>query len=473
MTYDSTPSGDMEAAGSEPVDEPVCPCNGGNRYWLENSSDWDVSCTFSAGGVVSPVLPRTNSTDTRVPNTVEGSGGALEMTINGTTTTVIESVDTSLLAAPEDLRAGLIVGPHSIFGPEPLSPDANGIAFTAEAQEVSISQFLPPGVSSADTEIDLVAVLEGAQAEGALPPGSYSVDSLGESGLRWFMYTLLINTATNSSDVARATVEDAFRVFNVRSVDQMRSFLREVMVGARFTVKPIASWGGKVAVIFKGRTAGRAFLTSAMYGMRNSKVGYVSAFAEVASGQATAGTVARGAVKGNLIGFLVATVIEVADFIQNEDPEKNWGTLLAGLGVQFSKVFIAGVAGILVAGAVAASVAAAPVILVVGVGLAVSIAVGVGLEWLDEAGGISEGARKIGTAFGGAVLDAVRSVRAFIEFIATADSSTLDRMVDDWNRVVDNMIEDAARADPGGYCFFTCDNIMDALDGLAESTGAN
>lgn len=146
---------------------------------------------------------------------------------------------------------------------------------------------------------------------------------------------------------------------------------KELMVGGRFQVKRIASWGGRYAVVFKGNARNRSFLTAIMYGIDNSRVSYISSYAQVTSdilegnpgnavrsaaqGSAPALTRAAPYVNGNFIGFFISAAFDVKEFIEEEDPEKNWGELLGALGVTFIKVWAAGFTGILLAGILASS----------------------------------------------------------------------------------------------------------------------
>lgn len=465
-----TPSQSMEAAGSAPVDEAVCPCNGGNRFWLENSSGQSLSTTFSAGGTASPVLPQTSMTDTRSVNTLEGSGGPLQMTINGRSTTVLENVDTSLMAAPEDLRAGLVVGARRSAPPAPLESTTRGIAFTPEHETVGIGDFLPSGVSEGNTDIDLVCVMQTVPGSGQMAPGTYPIDGLNDDQALWFLRSVMASFLVNSADAARTTLADIQQAFRVNNITQLRGIIRELVFEARFTVKPISSWGGQMAIIFKGRHTGRAFLTAIMYGTRNAKMGYVSSYAQIAGALRNGGQgagnaiadVARGTGRGNIIGFFVAAVIEVHDFFIDEDPEKNWGDLLGRLGVSFAVVWAAGFVGTLAAGAFAAAAAgAAPVILVVAVGVVAAVAVGFLLDKALEALGVSDGAARIGREFANVVNRAIVATGAFVDRIIQSSVSWLERQIDAWNASVQNVIEDARRNDPVGYCALFCSNPLD------------
>lgn len=85
------------------------------------------------------------------------------------------------------------------------------------------------------------------------------------------------------------------------------------------------------------------FLTSAIYGLNNSKISYISSYAKgmeaVQSRSASAaGAVVRGAAKGNFTGFFISAIYDIAEFVQSENPEQNWGELLGALGVTFVKV---------------------------------------------------------------------------------------------------------------------------------------
>ena len=440
----------------------------GNRFWLENQSGTPRSVTFSAGGSASPVLPQTATQHTRLENTLAGSGGALELSFDGQTATVLENVDTGLMTTPEDLRAALIVGAPRTSPPTPISGD-RGIPFTSEVETARLGDFLPSGVSEANTDIDLVMCLQAAEDPHAITAqGLYDVDTLSEDQAAWVLKSLLINTITNSADGARVTLADVRRSFDVRTLSQMRAALNELIWEGKFYIKPISSWGGRFAIIFKGRTGGRAFLTAAMYGLRNRSMQFVSSYADIAasvqSGNTGAGaaSAARGVVKGNLIGFIVAGVVEVSEFMQSEDPEKNWGDLLGGLSVAFVKVWVAGFVGTLAAAAVVSAAAAgliasAPVVLVVGVGVGVAIAVGFALDGLDQWLGVSDAARRIGRSLGTMVTRAVEATAAFVERIVMRP---IDDMLDQWMR---DFREHLRRHDPVGHCALFCTNPLDQL----------
>ena len=182
----------------------------------------------------------------------------------------------------------------------------------------------------------------------------------------------------------------------------------------------------------------RSFLTAAAYGLRNGKMSYISILSDVMSARAGGGTgaasAARSAAKGNFIGFIIAANFDVSDFVQSEGPENNWGDLLGALGVTFAKVWAAGFAGVMIAGAIAASAAAAPVILVVGIGHGVSIIVGVLLDKIDQWLAVKERASRIGRDFAGAVSRRLRAITAFIEEIATNVDSLLDQWYADFEQ---------------------------------------
>ncbi|TNE63933.1 hypothetical protein [Celeribacter ethanolicus] len=188
---------------------------------------------------------------------------------------------------------------------------------------------------------------------------------------------------------------------------------------------------------------------------------YISSYADVMSARAGGGTgaasAARSAAKGNFIGFIIAASFDVSDFVQSEDPEKNWGDLLGALGVTFAKVWAAGFAGVMIAGAIAASAAAAPVILVVGIGLGVSIVVGVLLDKIDQWLAVKERASRIGRVFAGAVPRGLRAITAFIEEIAT----NVDSLLDQWYADFEQHLREN---DPLGHCALFCSDPLDQLD---------
>lgn len=237
-------------------------------------------------------------------------------------------------------------------------------------------------------------------------------------------------------------------------------------MNGRFYVKQIASWGGQSAIIFKGAAKSRSFLTAISYGLRNSKMSYLSSYAmgidAVQNPSArTVGRVASTAAKGNLIGFVIAAHADVTDFIKSEDPEKNWGELLGSLGFTFIKVWIAGFVGILGAAAIAsaalaAGAAAVPVVVVVGIGVGIAIGAGVLLDWLYNATGFKAAAKKIGRKFGLAVNKGFSAASAFIDSISTS----AEGIIDGWFQSFSNSLR---QNDPNGWCALFCSSPLDQV----------
>ena len=245
------------------------------------------------------------------------------------------------------------------------------------------------------------------------------------------------------------------------SPGQVRAALKEVILDGRFYVKQIASWGGQSAIIFKGAARSRSFLTAISYGLRNSKMSYISSYAlgkEAVQSPSTRtlGRVAGSAAKGNLIGFVIASHADVREFIQRENPEKNWGELLGSLGVTFIKVWAAGFTGILLAAFFASFYLSAPVALVVGVGVGFAIAAGMGLDWLGNMTGFKAAARKMGHKFGDAVQRGFSAATAFIERISTS----VEGVIDGWFQSFSSNLR---QNDPTGWCALFCSSPSDQL----------
>ncbi len=76
----------MSRYPAEPANQATCACDQGNRLWLENHSGQDMSVAVTVGSETSSILPQTASQPTRLGNTVAGSGGPLDLTVNGEST---------------------------------------------------------------------------------------------------------------------------------------------------------------------------------------------------------------------------------------------------------------------------------------------------------------------------------------------------------------------------------------------------
>lgn len=444
-------------------------CQQGNRLWLENQSGHSLSLAVTVGAQTSGVLPQTASQPTPLINTVDGSAGAIDIAVNGQTATLLTSVDPSLLIRPEDVQVGMIAA-QPRQGLQPIRGEGRGIPVLTAGNTLDISDFLSPGVTEDNTDIDLVMVLQANTGAGAITtPGQFVVDDLDDAQLQWLSSSIVQNTIAGGLNEASGLAVYAARIGRGQR-SQAIAALRELLFEGRFYVKPIASWGGAHAIIFKGVHRSRSFLTAISYGLRNGKMSYISNYAEIMSGTGSGlGNVARGTARGNFIGFIVAATFDVAAFVQSEDPEENWGGLLGGLGVTFVKVWIAGFAGILLAGAIASAAVAAgaasvPVLLVVGLGLGISIAAGFLLDKIDNWLGVKQTAQRIGRSFAGAVSRSMTAVGTFMERIATG----VDGLIDGWFR---DFEQNLRQNDPVGHCALFCSNPIDQLDAWMRGFG--
>ncbi len=469
LTPGQPPTTMMTGYPAEPPDQAACACRQGNQLWLENLSDRSMSVAVTVGGATSGILPETASEPTILINTVPGSGGPLDLTVNGNNARLLENLDPALLTRPEDVQVGVLAGPRR-DGLQPLD-QGRGIPVMSEGNEADLSAFLSEGVTETNTEIDLIMVCEAATGPGAVGPGAHNVDDLSDQQLGWLSGSLAQNTVANTANEA-GNVALFAREVGRGNRGQIVAALKEVILQGRFYVKSIASWGGKHAIIFKGVHRSRSFLTAIAYGLRNGKMSYVSSYADVMAAPTTgagAGSAARSAAKGNFIGFAIAAAFDVNDFIKSEDPEKNWGDLLGALGVTFVKVWIAGFIGIIAAAAiasaaVAAGAAAVPVIVVVGIGVGISIAAGFLLDKLDNWLGVKDRARRIGRTFAGAVNRGLRAVEAFVEKIVTTGKGLIDSWFDEFQQSL-------RRNDPNGWCALFCSDPLDQVNAWQRALG--
>ncbi|WP_148292691.1 hypothetical protein [Paracoccus aminophilus] len=402
-----------------------------------------------------------------LPNTVPGSSGPINLSINGSDTRVFQKVDPRLLARAEDVTLGIIVGsPRQ--GPRPMD-ESRGIPVMSDGNEADLSLFLSDGMSEWNTDIDMVMICLAAEGPGAITAeGIQQVDNLTETQLGWLSSSLAQNTVSGVANEG-GNIALFAREVSQSSRGQVIAALKEVIWQGRFHVKPIASWGGKMAIIFKGAHRSRSFLTAISYGLNNGKMTYISSYAEVAApGVSIAGraaAAASAASKGNFIGFAIAAAFDVNDFITTEDPEQNWSGLLGALGVTFVKVWIAGFVGILAGVVVIGIAAAAPVALVVGIGLSVSIFVGYKLDQLDNWLGVKDKAKKIGNAFAGAASRGLRAVSAFVQKIVTSGKGIVDGWFDEFQKKLQ-------RSDPTGWCALFCSNPIDLVNAWHRMFGA-
>ena len=448
----------MEEYPAAPVGATSLQCRQGNRLWLENLSGRDASVAVTVGSETSQILPQTASDFTLLPNTLAGSSGSVSIAINGQSCMPIEGLRPELLTCPEDVTVGLVTG-RARTTPNPLSGAERGIPVELNAAEADLSQFLPDGMTVSNTEIDMVFVGMAAGGPGAMPPGLHDVDSTSDAEAQWLAQSLISNTISSVGNEAGAVISFGLQT-GQSSPGQVRTALKEVIWNGRFYVRQIAAWGGQSAIIFKGAARSRSFLTAISYGLRNSKMSYLSSYAlgmeAVRNPSARSiGQVAQTAAKGNLIGFVIASHADVSEFIQSEDPEKNWGELLGALSVTFVKVWAAGFVGILMATALASiALSAAPVALVVGLGVGFAIGAGVLLDRLDNMTGFKAAARRIGHKFGLAVQKGFSAVSAFVERISTGVEGIIDR----WFQSFSNNLR---QNDPNGWCALFCSSSLD------------
>src|SRR5690606_13494653 len=137
------------------------------------------------------------------------------------------------------------------------------------------------------------------------------IDSTSDAEAQWLAQSLISNTISSVGNEAGAVISFGLQT-GQSSPGQVRAALKEVIWNGRFYVKQIAAWGGQSAIIFKGAAQSRSFLTAISYGLRNSKMSYLSSYAlgmeAVQNPSARSiGRVAQSAAKGNLIGFVIAS----------------------------------------------------------------------------------------------------------------------------------------------------------------------
>lgn len=338
----------MEQFPAEPVDATSLPCQQGNRLWLENLTGTNLSIAATVGSKTSGMLPQTASEPTLLTNSPDGSSGTIKLAVNGEICTAIQNVERSWIQQAEDVQVGIVVGQSRqqktpVNGPGNTIPvghisGADGGTLVAPPP-AELSLFLEDGMSESNTDVDLVFVGITAPGPNALPPGQYQVDDLPEETANWVLDSILANTIASTANEAGGV--GAFGRGVARNNPSMVwAALKEVILQGRFYIKSIASWGGRNAIIFKGLTGSRSFLTTAIYGLNNNKMTYLSSYAKgleaVQTGSLSgAGRVAVGAAKGNLIGFFISAAFDVTEFVRSEDPEQNWGGLLGALSVTF------------------------------------------------------------------------------------------------------------------------------------------
>lgn len=434
-----------------------------------------MSVAVTVGSETSSILPQTASQPTRLGNTVAGSGGPLDLTVNGVNARLLDNIDPALLTRPEEVQVGLIAGKRR--EPTPTGTQGRGIPVLSEGNEADLSAFLSEGVTEDNTDIDMIMVAEAASGPGAVSPGHHTVDALSSQSLNWLSASLAQNTVASSANEA-GNIALFARQVSQNNRGQVIAALKEIIFQGKFYVKAISSWGGKHAIIFKGAHRSRSFLTAISYGLRNNKMTYISSYADVMAAPThleRIGSAARTAAKGNFIGFAISASFDVGDFITSEDPEKNWGDLLGALGATFIKVWIAGFAGVIFAATIAASVAAAPVALVVTLGVGASIAVGWGLDQLDDYLGFKNWLKELFHDFaavigrlaavtGRAARIAAIMVVEFVEKIVVTGKGLINSWFDEFERSLRS-------DDPNGWCALFCSNPLDQADAWSRGLG--
>jgi hypothetical protein len=155
--------------------------------------------------------------------------------------------------------------------------------------------------------------------------------------------------------------------------------LKDFGTSGRFYVKTIK---GRQYEIFKGYSGLRKWYTSSRYLTTNPKV--------VSLG---VGKSLKGASKGNIISLLIIGAVDIAEWMLDENNEKEVSDLAVTLTMDTLKYVISTViaTGIvaLVLMAIGVVAASAPVCLVVGGVILVSILVGLALDWIDHKLGIT------------------------------------------------------------------------------------
>lgn len=475
MSSSQTAAQRMQSSSSQGVDNVCYDCRGGNRFWLENMSGSGVSLTFSVNGVSSPIIDAERGGDepTLIPNTLDGSRGRLEMSVNGRAgVTLVDSIDNSYFRSPEDLACGVVVGPQGNRRNNERV-DETRIPFSEIDNDVDMERFLPDGVSPENSDIDMVMVLLADSGEGAIrSAGMHEIDDLDEESVGWMLRSFAQNTFSSmANDVGELSLflNSARREQGWRAA---RDALRELVFQGKFYVRQVASWGNRWAIVFRGAHTSRSFLTAITYGLKNNKISYISSYAQLAAdvsdGAVTsaARTTVRTAAKGNLIGFFINASFDVHDFWIDEDPEKNWGDMLGALGVTFVKVFVAGAVGFIAAaafaaGAIAITGASAPVLLIAGVGTVVAIAVGFGLDWLDERTGFKEKVKGTMRKIAGQInIWAERAANATVDFVDSV-SNTVRQSIREW---IDQVLSNVRHNNPTGWCAFFCSSPVDQVN---------
>lgn len=215
----------------------------GDRLWLENQSGRNMSLAVTVGSQTSEILPQSANQPTPLLNTVTGSAGAIDISVNGQSATLMRRVDPSVPARPEDVQVGMIATQPWQTN-RPIRGENRSIPVLSSNNTVNLSDFLSPGVTEDNTEIDLVIVLRANSGAGAITrEGHYVLDELNDNQLQWLSSSIVQNTIASGIDEASGLAVCAERISRGQR-GQAISALRELLVQGKFYGKPIASWGG-------------------------------------------------------------------------------------------------------------------------------------------------------------------------------------------------------------------------------------
>lgn len=177
--------------------------------------------------------------------------------------------------------------------------------------------------------------------------------------------------------------------------------IRDFFPGERFYLK---KYNGKCFVVFKGVAGTRTTFKGTKYALKNPKVMALSVAKGPASGAGAAVSGIKSGLKGNVLTVVVVGVVDLVAWHNGmlSDDGKFISDFIVEFGVD---IFKAGISAI-VAGAIVGfgcilaiklfSVAALPVVVVVGGGILLSVCVGMFLDYIDETGGYSAGFRNRG-----------------------------------------------------------------------------
>ncbi|GEM77602.1 hypothetical protein [Vibrio sagamiensis] len=338
-----------DANDKEPVELNV---PAGNMFWADDQSGQDLDIQFAVNGKKSPVLPKEFSPKaTLIPNTVEGTCKSVEVYVNGRGYTVIDRVPTEAINAPGDLKAAIMTCPA-----KPKNQDT----------------FIRP--NSGDVNEETITILKASDSL-VLPENqlgqAYNIDELTEE-----MISALYDTLAESSLLALEVYEhfgnsnrdqNAAATMMVQAYEhgqaykyykkeygqkQAIAYLKELIVGGRFTLNPVKEWKGKLGLAFKGDRKSRIFLTGIRYGVQHDKLQIVSTTLQMAEDLHLKnyknywGSVLGDAIpfKGtNIITFVFVASFDVYEFFKKDVGEQNIAEFLGALGMTTAKLFTAGV----------------------------------------------------------------------------------------------------------------------------------